>query len=199
VAKPDIPDSRERLLGAAVDLLRAKSPSSSGTAEILRRAHAPRGSFYFHFPEGKEQLVAEAVDRHADATQKAMADALANRSVPIGPRVEAMVNDVADALVADHYVLGCAVGSTALEAATISERLRTTTQTAFAGWSEMIAGRLHDEGIATAHAAELADAIVAGLEGGTMVARVSRDPTQLRHVASALGVAVAAYAPQRHA
>ncbi|NJM30940.1 MAG: TetR/AcrR family transcriptional regulator, partial [Rhizobiales bacterium] len=34
-----------------------------GVAELLEKSGAPRGSLYFHFPGGKEQIGAEVVER----------------------------------------------------------------------------------------------------------------------------------------
>lgn len=84
---------------------------------MLDAAVAPRGSFYFRFPDGKEQLVAEALPRAAAATGAAITAALDDHAAGLPERVEQLVLDIADDLVADNYQLGCAVGVTALEVA----------------------------------------------------------------------------------
>ncbi|MDQ6805641.1 MAG: TetR/AcrR family transcriptional regulator [Actinomycetota bacterium] len=188
----DRPNSRERLLDAAGDLLRTKGPAASGTTEILARANAPRGSFYFHFPDGKEQLVAEAVERCAAATEAAMIDALEDRSIPMPQRIERFVKAVAAELVADDYRLGCAVGATVLEASATSPSLRQVTETAFLSWTSALIERFAAEGVDPDRASVLADAVIAGLEGATMMARARRDPAPLEHVATTLGAMVAA-------
>jgi TetR/AcrR family transcriptional repressor of lmrAB and yxaGH operons len=185
------PSSRERLLDATVELLRTKGPIASGTKEILARAAAPRGSFYFHFPDGKDQLVAEAVARAAAATAAALADALEDRSLALPERITRFVKTVAVALADDDYRLGCAVGATVLEAATTSPALRRVTETAFASWTAVLREHLVGEGIAPDRAAALADCVIAGLEGATMLARARRDTAPLEHVATMLGAMLA--------
>lgn len=168
-----------------------KGPAASGTAEILARADAPRGSFYFHFPQGKDQLVAEALDQAAAATTQAMNIILEDRSVPLPQRVEGFLRAVAAGLAVDDYRLGCAVGATVLEASATSPSLRGVTSAAFASWTSAWAEHLAAAGIAPDRAAALADTIVASWEGATMMARARRDTTALEHVATTLGALVA--------
>lgn len=190
-ADDERPTTRERLVEATVELLRTKGPTASGTKEILERARAPRGSFYFHFPDGKDQLVAEALARAAGRTGAAMTAAMEDRSRDLPQRVEALVLDVAADLVAGDYQLGCAVAATALEASATSPPLRTATGTAFASWTAVLTEHLHGAGVARDQAAALADSIVAGLEGATIMARARRDTAPLEHVAALLAAAVA--------
>lgn len=192
---PDRPSSRERLLDATVQLLRAKGPTASGTKEMLDAAHAPRGSFYFHFPDGKEQLVAEALHRAAAATGDAITAALDDHAAGLPERVEQFVLGIADDLVADNYQLGCAVGVTALEVAATTPKLREVTAAAFDSWTATLVAYFVQEGITPDQAIALADSVVAGMEGATMLARTRRDTAPLRHVAATLRTAVAAALP----
>ena len=58
-----VSSAREDMLAAAVELFRARGYDGVGVAELLEKSGAPRGSLYFHFPGGKEQIGAEAVTR----------------------------------------------------------------------------------------------------------------------------------------
>lgn len=53
--------TRERLIRAGVELFQTKGYHGVGIVEILQAAGAPKGSFYHHFPRGKEQLAVEAM------------------------------------------------------------------------------------------------------------------------------------------
>lgn len=190
--RSDRPGSRERLLDATVELLRLKGPTASGTKEILERADAPRGSFYFHFPNGKDQLVAEAVTRAAAATATAMTQALRDRTVGLPERIEALLTAVADDLAGHDYGPGCAVAATTLDTAATTPALRQVTATAFASWASLLTQELTTEGIPADHATALADSVIAGLEGATMLARARLDTAPLLHVAATLRTAATA-------
>jgi TetR/AcrR family transcriptional repressor of lmrAB and yxaGH operons len=58
---PAITPTRERLIRAGVELFQAKGYHGVGIVEILTAAGAPKGSFYHHFPGGKEQLAVAAM------------------------------------------------------------------------------------------------------------------------------------------
>ena len=55
--------AREDMLSAAVNLFGERGYEGVGIAELLARSSAPRGSLYFHFPGGKEQIGIEVVSR----------------------------------------------------------------------------------------------------------------------------------------
>ena len=184
--------TRQRLLDATVELLRTKGPAASGTQEILTRAAAPRGSFYFHFPDGKDQLVVEAVERAAAATADGMDAAFDDRSLALPDRVIALFTSVATALAADDYRLGCAVGATVVEAAATTPAFRDVTAAAFASWNAVIVRHFITEGITSDHAIMLADNVIASLEGATMMARARHDTTPLEQMGDMLGGVVAA-------
>ena len=182
--------TRERLLAATVALMRLKGPAASGTKEILDRARAPRGSFYFHFPEGKDQLVLEAVERAAASTLAAFTAALADADGDLAEQIRSVFDAVADELDTEDFGPGCAVGVTTLEAAATSTRHQQAVAAAFATWTSALDARFVNRGMSVTHAQAMADAVVAGMEGATMLARARRDTTPLRHTAEMLALSV---------
>ena len=67
--------TRRRLVGAAARLFQRQGYSGTGLRQILQESGAPRGSLYFHFPGGKEQLATEAA-RTGGGRMGAASDAL---------------------------------------------------------------------------------------------------------------------------
>ena len=186
------PSTRDRLLDATVSLIRTKGAAGSGTKEILDLADAPRGSFYFHFPGGKDQLVLEAVDRAASVTLCGLIDALANDRADVGSQITAVFSAIEAELLSEDYAPGCAVGVTTLESATTSPSYQEAVDKAFATWTSTLAERLAERGASADQAAKLADLIVAAMEGATMLARAHKTPTPLRNTAEMLAVTMRA-------
>ncbi len=54
-------NSREHILLTTCDLLENQGFHATGLNEIVRESGAPKGSIYYYFPQGKEEIVAESV------------------------------------------------------------------------------------------------------------------------------------------
>ncbi|HEY8491429.1 MAG TPA: helix-turn-helix domain-containing protein, partial [Dehalococcoidia bacterium] len=59
-------DSRQRMIRAMSRLMQRQGFHATGLNQVLAESGAPKGSLYFHFPGGKEQLAAEAVQASGD-------------------------------------------------------------------------------------------------------------------------------------
>ena len=68
-------NSREKMIVAAQELLSERGYAGTSFGDVIERSGAPRGSIYHHFPEGKQQLVTEAVQRYAAGVLAAIAKA----------------------------------------------------------------------------------------------------------------------------
>ena len=54
-------DARQRVVMAAAEMLARHGLNATSIREMAKRAEAPLGSTYHHFPGGKQQVVVEAV------------------------------------------------------------------------------------------------------------------------------------------
>lgn len=153
----DPTSTRERLINATVSLMRVKGAATSGTKGILDRARAPRGSFYFHFPDGKDQLVLQALARAASATLSSLEAALSDDEGDLRHQIHAIFDAIEADLIANDYTPGCAVGVTTVENASISTPFQKAVSAAFTTWTTALSSRLHERGIASERAAMLSD------------------------------------------
>lgn len=188
--------TRDRLLDATVALMRAKGAAASGTKEILDLAGAPRGSFYFHFSEGKDQLVLEALERAAAATLASLEESFADDDGDLTAQVRSIFAAIELDLVEHDYTPGCAVAVTTMESASASQRFQQAVSAAFGTWTSALVDRLTRRGLSADQASALADAIVAAMEGATVLSRAHRSPTPLRHAADMLAITIGALTGQ---
>src|SRR2546423_11022756 len=54
-------DSRASMVRSAASLIRTRGVNATSFSEVLADSGAPRGSIYYHFPKGKEQLAEDAI------------------------------------------------------------------------------------------------------------------------------------------
>lgn len=143
------------------------------------------GSFYHHFPGGKEQLAAAALDAGADTYARLIAAALASEA-DLGARLAAIATSTADNLAVHDFALGCPVATTALETVTTSPLLQQRSRTALEQWTALIRQAARDADLDHERATRLASATIALVEGAELMARVQRSREPLDVAADAL-------------
>ncbi|WP_433599559.1 TetR/AcrR family transcriptional regulator [Nocardia sp. CA-135953] len=174
-------DSRQRFIDAAADLFHTQGYHATGLNQLVSAGGAPKGSLYFHFPGGKEQLAAEALTQSSRQLRDQL-DAILTDGGDI-----ATVFDVLTALLVDSdFERGCPIATIALDAGRESETIRQACVTGFESWRESIEKHLRDKGIDQERATELSTVTLATIEGALMLAKTKRDVAPLRTVAAHL-------------
>src|ERR1700704_5061656 len=97
---------RAKMVASAVTLLARRGLQATSFSEVLDHSGAPRGSVYHHFPEGKEQLVGEAIDL---AGGNALAWLNRKSGAPADEVVRWFVHVWREVLVRSKFEAGCAV------------------------------------------------------------------------------------------
>ena len=171
--------SRQKLVAAAAGLLRKQGYHGTGLAEIVSTSGAPRGSLYFYFPGGKEELACAALEE-SGAMWRRLLEGVIDAAPDLGVAVENVCRVLAEALAASGWESGCPLATVALEASAASEAVRGTCAAHYAAWEATIGRRLVALGVEPARAAELATFGLASIEGALLLAKVKRDPAPLR-------------------
>jgi len=167
------PDSREKTVQAAAKLLRRQGYHGTGLRDVLAEADAPRGSLYFHFPNGKEEIAVEALTLSANGVRQAIAGA-SKTSKTADEFLIRIVRGMAINLERSAFIEGCPIAPTALEIGSDTEALATAVRSAFQGWELEIATSLQSFGIDADRAGRLATASLCLLEGALLLARSYR-------------------------
>jgi TetR/AcrR family transcriptional repressor of lmrAB and yxaGH operons len=153
----------------------------TGMNQVLAESGAPKGSLYFHFPDGKEQLASESValaeQEVGDALRRAAADAGDARA-----GMAAIGDHFARSLLESDFRKGCPVATVALETAAESETIRSACDAAYDSWLRGIESALRGWGVPAERAGPLAALVLSSLQGAVMLARVQRDVTVVHDV-----------------
>jgi TetR/AcrR family transcriptional regulator, lmrAB and yxaGH operons repressor len=175
-------DARPRAIRATSVLLQRQGYAATGLEEILTTSGAPKGSFYFHFPGGKEQLATEALTEGGHAVREAL-HAVLDGAATSGEAVRRFAELEARQLERSRFERGCPIATVALEMASRSDSVRRAADAAFESWVALLASRLVDDGVPRADARVLAQWAIATLEGALVLARASRDAAIIRALA----------------
>jgi TetR/AcrR family transcriptional repressor of lmrAB and yxaGH operons len=173
--------SRSAFVHTAGRLLRRQGYAATGLNEIVTASGAPRGSLYFHFPGGKEQLAITAMEQVGEQLARAIEAILAS-SDELPQSLARLVDALAAGLEASDYADGCPIATVALEASAASEPIRLAASAAFASWIAVLRARLVEEGFGDAAAQRRALLVLAAIEGALILARAERDLAPLHAV-----------------
>jgi TetR/AcrR family transcriptional repressor of lmrAB and yxaGH operons len=168
-------------------LLEKQGYHGTGLNEIVKESHAPKGSLYYYFPEGKEQITAEAVLQSGHATSERIRLGLGESS-SASKAVHDFVLKIAENVEASGFAAGSPLTAVAMETATTSERINLACREAYGMLEAAFNKKLLESGFTKAKAEELATFIVASIEGGIILSRVHHTAEPLRMVAKQLKV-----------
>ena len=154
---------------------------ATGLNQLLAESGAPKGSLYFHFPAGKEQLATEAIADSAQRFRAAIEAAIGAAASP-GDVARLLTRAMAVGLERSAFQEGCPVATVALETSATSEPIRSACEAAFRSWEEVLAARFEEFGWPPDAAQSFAEVLLAALEGGLLLARTARDDSPLRTV-----------------
>ena len=170
---------------AAGELFRRQGYNGTGLNQILEESGSPRGSLYFHFPDGKQPLASEAVRSAGAAVGDGIAHLLRSHE-DVGEAVGRVVDYLAADLRESNYEHGCPVGTVALDTASSSEPVRLACNEMFDQWLDHIQRGLENAGWPPGEARDQALYVLSAIEGALLVARVRRDTGPLQAVGNRL-------------
>jgi TetR/AcrR family transcriptional repressor of lmrAB and yxaGH operons len=193
-------DTRERLIETTARLLQHRGYYGTSMNDILQESGAPRGSLYFHFPGGKEELVFEATRATVAVATRELQEALDKAPTP-GAAVRGYAEAAAALMCDSGYTFGCPVAPVILDGSAGVAELAALCRQALDDWTAAIRDALRRAGIDAAGAEGLALLAIAAIEGALVIARARRDETALRQVGRELerliDAAVPAAPPRR--
>ena len=178
-------DSKGKTLVAAARLFRQQGYHGTALQDILAAAGSPRGSLYFHFPKGKEEIGAAALSIAGEAIRQAIADA-AETSESAEMFVIRVARGMASDLERSEFREGCPIATTALETSAQSDVLGAATRNALQKWELEIKRGLFRFGIPAGEADLTATLVLSQLEGALLLARTYRSLEPMHRAERAL-------------
>src|SRR3982074_2176759 len=182
-------DTRQRMLDTAAELFHTQGYHATGLNQLVRAGGAPKGSLYFHFPGGKEQLAAEALL----ASSAQLCDGLrtfVTQAPDAASGIEAVVNALAQEMLNSDFQRGCPLATVALEVASDSELIRRSCADGYDSWHDVLAEYFVAQGLSVAKAAGLTTVVLASIEGGLLLAKTKKDIAPLRAISDHLRATV---------
>jgi TetR/AcrR family transcriptional regulator, lmrAB and yxaGH operons repressor len=183
-------DTRNKMLVSAADVMRERGAAGVTIDAVLERSGAPRGSVYYHFPDGRNQILTEALRYAGDSITATIDDA-----VDRGARVllreyvvfwEGLLTDC-------DFNAGCPVVAAAIGSADDEVELSTEAGVILGRWCTALTRAFVADGFDESDAASLAVMSIAALEGAIVLCRSTRSVIPLRQVGDQLEFLIKAW------
>jgi len=182
-------DSKGKTLAAAARLFRQQGYHGTALHDILAAGGSPRGSLYFHFPGGKEEIGETALTLAGEAVRQAIAHA-AETSESAEMFVTRIARGMASDLEKSDFREGCPIATTALETSAQFDGLGAATRGAFEKWENEIRRGLERFGMTSDRADLTATLVLSQLEGALLLARTYRSLAPMQRAEQALKLLV---------
>ena len=176
---------RDQILLTTCDLLENQGFHATGLNEIVRESGAPKGSIYYYFPAGKEEIVSEAVKFAGQRVAERVQAQLAGIEDP-AEAIRSFVETIAHHVEASGFRAGGPLTIVASESATTSERINQTCREAYAMLRNGFAEKLRVSGMDNEKSEQMAWMITSAIEGGIILSRTYHSGDPLREVAALL-------------
>jgi TetR/AcrR family transcriptional repressor of lmrAB and yxaGH operons len=178
--------TREHIIQTTSQLLEKQGYHGTGLNEIVKESGAPKGSLYYYFPEGKEQITAEAVLQSGRVVSERIQSGLATGGAP--KAIHDFILLIAENVERSGFAAGSPLTAVAMETATQSERINLACRESYGMLQSAFKEKLLESGFPKTKAEEVATFVIASVEGGIILSRVSHTADPLRLVARQLKV-----------
>ena len=177
-----MPTMRDQIIQATCDLVENQGYHATGLNEIVKESGAPKGSIYYYFPGGKEDITAESVLFAGKTVAERIRTHLAENADP-AEAIQAFIEMIAHFVEVSGFHSGGPLTIVASETATTSEKLNRTCREAYDLMLQAFEDKFLLAGFSPERAASLAWVITSTTEGGIILSRTYHSGEPLRMVA----------------
>lgn len=176
---------RNSLIQAAIRLFREQGYANTGLNQILTLSKAPKGSLYYYFPNGKEQLAQESIQLAGQVVEETLRE-LARVAETPADFITAYCELLAGWMADSQFKSGCPIATTVLETVPESARLTSACRNVFANWTALIAAFYEKAGCPRPEAELRAEFTITVVEGALLQARVQGSSGPIERAAKSL-------------
>ncbi len=194
--------TKQYVIAKIIEHVHLNGFSETSINDIIAITGVKKGNLYFHF-KNKEELILEALKEAHKQYMEYLSYHTQTEHNPLN-KIIAMLDAVYAYHIKRKFRGGCIFGNTALEMADKSSTCRKFIHEVFVQWIEWIATNLEAAVakrllIANTPVQELSNYIVAALEGGILLSKVTKKPENLHYTIQSIKGLLASYRTSKYA
>ena len=170
LAERVVKDVRARMVDGVMQLLAGGGVQQTSIQNVTKVTGTPRGSVYHFFPQGKGQLIEEALAESCRTLVNRFSEGPLTCPADVVRRFAGIWRAL---LVSTDFRLGCAVVGVTVTSENDAER--TAAHQVFATWTGHLSASLERVGLSSERAGAVANLLLAGCEGAVVLCRARRD------------------------
>jgi TetR/AcrR family transcriptional repressor of lmrAB and yxaGH operons len=182
-ATPKRGGTRTKMLASAAEVMRERGASGVTIDAVLARSGAPRGSVYYHFPDGRTQILTEALRYSGDAITATIDGAAIHGSRQM---LREFIELWEGLLTDGDFHAGCPVVAAAISSDESDFQLTSEAGVILGRWCSALTRAFVNDGFDDEDAASLAVTSIAALEGAILLSRSTRCVRPLSQVGEQL-------------
>lgn len=180
-------NSKEKIILTASKLFQIKGYNATGLNEILKESGAPKGSLYYYFPNGKEELALAAIKLSSEAITNRLKITLNEHKDPI-EAIQRLIQNIVKDLEKGNKLLDMSISLIALETYLSNDPLRKACCESFASLENTYTQKLIESGVSKDTAKELGKFIQISVEGAITVSVTENNPSALFTVSNQIEI-----------
>lgn len=181
--------SREKILLTATRLFCLRGYHATGLNQILKESGAPKGSLYYHFPDGKEQLAIEAItisrNLVADKLRENLGTEEPLKAIQQNLQMLAGIFNSEERVHKEWFSV-VPFGLMAAESAFENEAMRKACKETFACWENIYVEKLQEHGYSEEKSRNISISLIAIIEGGVILALTQKSGQPLLQIQSVI-------------
>jgi TetR/AcrR family transcriptional repressor of lmrAB and yxaGH operons len=174
--------TRDQIIETTCDLLELQGYHATGLNQIIKESGSPKGSLYYHFPGGKEELAIEAVNHVGKIVLQRIRENLEQIENP-AESIQIFIKNIALNVKLSGFRAGGPITTIAMETASTNSSLRQECDRIYSEWQQVFANKLQAGGIEATRSKQMAVLIISAIEGGVILCRTRQSPEPLEQVA----------------
>ncbi|EMY70290.1 TetR/AcrR family transcriptional regulator [Leptospira vanthielii] len=171
--------TKQRMIEVMAELLETGGYGASGLSELGKETNTPKGSLYFHFPGGKDELTSLALLHSGNQLNLFFLSVLAGTDSPT-QAIKQVFHALEERIVSSEYKKGCPIATTAMETAGSVPIVSLTCSEVYSLWLKTFESYLLDKGYTPRIAKSLSLSLLSLWEGALLLSKLQKSPEPLR-------------------
>lgn len=180
-------DSREKIIAAASKLFQLKGYNATSINDILKESGTPKGSLYYYFPNGKEELALASIESAAKAITSSVKTSLVKYDNPV-KAIQNNINNIIECINLNGKLEDLSLSLLALETYSSNNTLREACKNAFSSLENIYTEKLIQSGLNENNAQQLGSTIQIMIEGAITASVTKGDTSPLTIISRQISI-----------